>query len=32
VITAAESNPASFQEVIRNYASGVLKLQLKALP
>lgn len=32
VIAAAELNPASFQEVVRNYASGVLKLQLKAPP
>ncbi len=32
VIAAAESNSQSFQEVIRNYASGVLKLQLRALP
>jgi hypothetical protein len=32
VIATAELNPQSFQNVIRVYASGVLKLQLKALP
>jgi len=31
-IAAAELNTQSFQEVVRIYASGVLKLQLKSLP
>jgi uncharacterized protein (UPF0332 family) len=31
-LAEAEQNPLSFQQVIRVYASGVLKLQLKALP
>jgi uncharacterized protein (UPF0332 family) len=31
-LAEAEKDAVSFQQAVRNYASGVLKLQLKALP